>query len=151
MRKYRLFYKFAEREVYMELNMMSIGERIKKRRLDLRLTQTDIFEQCGIASGTLSRIENGINVPSIIIFHKLAQTLKCDMDWLATGKSSNTQISSLCESEENLLNGFRQLPEDEQIELLEILEMKLRKLHKTRNHSAQSSQSTATERNDIAG
>lgn len=135
----------------MELNMMSIGERIKTRRLDLHLTQTDIFEQCGIASGTLSRIENGKNIPSIIIFHKLAHVLKCDMDWLATGKSSNTQILNLCESEENLLNGFRELPEDEQTELLEILEMKLRKLHKARSNSAPSYQSTDLKKGNVAG
>ena len=110
----------------MEINMLSIGERIKKRRLELHLTQTDIFEKCGIASGVLSRIENGKNVPSIMAFYKLSQVLDCDMDWLATGSSTNMQNSMFYKNEEEFLLGFRELPEEDQYELLEILKLKLR-------------------------
>lgn len=35
----------------MDVSMESIGERIKARRKELQLTQTDIFEMCGIRSG----------------------------------------------------------------------------------------------------
>ena len=44
----------------MDISMTSIGERIKNRRLELGLTQTDIYQACGISSGALSKIENGI-------------------------------------------------------------------------------------------
>jgi len=43
----------------MEIIMKSIGERIRNRRKELHLTQTDIRAACGISSGALSEIENG--------------------------------------------------------------------------------------------
>lgn len=135
----------------MEVDMLSIGERIKIRRLELRLTQTDIYERCGIASGVLSRIENGKNVPSAIAFYKLSQVLECDMDWLATGKSANIQNDVFCKNEELLLNGFRELQEEDQEELIEILEIKLRKSQRTREASARLSQSTDTEKDNRVG
>ena len=123
----------------MEIDMPSIGERLKKRRLELHLTQTDIYEKCGITSGVLSRIENGKNVPSVIAFYKLSQILECDMNWLLTGISSNIQNDFFCENEEFLLNGFRELSAEDKEEILEILEMKLRKLKRTRENTGKSS------------
>ena len=102
----------------MELDMMGIGERIKTRRKELKLSQTDIYERCDITSGALSKIENGKTTPSVIAFYKLSQVLECDMNWLATGISSNMQKSNICKLEEELLNGFRELPEDDKEELM---------------------------------
>lgn len=135
----------------MEINMISVGNRIKQRRNSLNLTQIDIHKKCGIASGALSQIENGTRTPSVIIFYKLSQVLECSMDWLLTGESTNSEINNFSENEETLLNSFRQLSKEDQDELMQILEIKINKTLKSRNYSAPSSQSTATERNDIAG
>ena len=135
----------------MEIDMVSIGERIKTRRLEMHLTQTDIYEKCGIASGVLSRIENGKNVPSVITFHKLSEVLECDMNWLATGISSNMQKSNICKLEEELLNGFRELPEDDKEELMGLLQLKLRKVKKERDVTAKSSGLMGTENGDMVG
>ena len=89
-------------------DMMGIGERIKTRRKELKLSQTDIYERCDITSGALSKIENGKTTPSVIAFYKLSQVLECDMNWLATRISSNMQKSNICKLEEELLNGFRE-------------------------------------------
>ena len=112
----------------MDVSMESIGERIKARRKELQLTQTDIFEMCGIRSGALSRIENGTSVPSIILFYRIAEVLQCDMDWLMTGVSPNVKNVTFSKSEEELLNGFRQLDQDDQEELMGLLALKLRKV-----------------------
>ena len=64
----------------MELDMIGIGERIKTRRKELKLSQTDIYERCDITSGALSKIENGKTTPSVIAFYKLSQVLECDMN-----------------------------------------------------------------------
>ena len=97
----------------MELDMMGIGERIKTRRKELKLSQTDIYERCDITSGALSKNRKRKTTPSVIAFYKLSQVLECDMNWLATGISSNMQKSNICKLEEELLNGFRELPEDD--------------------------------------
>lgn len=123
----------------MELDMMGIGERIKTRRKELKLSQTDIYERCDITSGALSKIENGKTTPSVIAFYKLSQVLECDMNWLATG------ISPICRSpisanwRNELLNGFRELPEDDKEELMGLLQLKLRKVKKERDVTAKSS------------
>jgi len=130
-------------------NMESIGKRILERRKELQLTQTDIYNKCEIATGALSKIENGIRVPSCIIFYKLACALNCSMDWLMTGKSANEHIAKLCQKEEMLLNGFQKLSEEDKDELIEILEIKLHKMQKTRE--AKSSQLTETKKNNKVG
>ena len=43
----------------MNIDMPTIGNRIKIRKKRIRSLQTDIFEKCAISSGALSRIENG--------------------------------------------------------------------------------------------
>lgn len=123
----------------MDIDMESVGDRIKNRRKDMHLTQTDIFNMCGIRSGALSRIENGTSVPSVILFYRIAQILECDMQWLLTGVSSNMKMPDFSKNEETLLDGFQKLSEEEQAELLGILELKLQKIHKARNNSTKSS------------
>lgn len=135
----------------MELDMIGIGERIKTRRKELKLSQTDIYERCDITSGALSKIENGKTTPSIIAFYKLSQVLECDMNWLATGISSNMQKFNICKLEEELLNGFRELSEDDKEELLGLLHLKLRKVQRARGTSAKSSGLTDTETGDMVG
>lgn len=132
-------------------DMKSIGSRILGRRKELRLTQTDIYNKCGLATGALSKIENGIRVPSCTIFYDLACALDCSMDWLMTGKYANEHNINLCQKEENFLNGFRELSEDDQEELMGLLEMKLRKTHKARETSAKTSGLTNTEKGSMVG
>lgn len=103
----------------MFYDMKDIGNRIKERRKELKLTQNDIYEQCGIASGALSQIENGTRTPSILIFYKLSQTLQCNADWLITGKSTNQKMN---DNETEMLSYFNLLPEREQIKWIARLE-----------------------------
>lgn len=119
----------------MEVTMESIGNRIKNRRKELHLTQTDIKSMCSISSGALSEMENGNRTPSVILFHSLSQALECSMDWLATGESPNPDTLLHSESgvletqaEAELLNGFRQLDLDDREEILTLLNLKLRRL-----------------------
>lgn len=122
----------------MKLLMTDIGNRIKERRKELGLSQTEIDEKCGISSGALSKIENGKTTPSIIAFYKLSQVLNCDINWLATGFSSNFQNNTLCKLEDELLKNFRILPDDEQKEILEFITFKIYKLKRDKNNIAKS-------------
>lgn len=119
-------------------NIKNIGNRILERRKELRLTQTDIYNKCGLATGALSKIENGLRVPSCTIFYDLACALDCSMDWLMTGESANKHNIELCQKEEKLLNGFRELSEDDQEELIGLLEIKLHKIQRARNANSKS-------------
>jgi transcriptional regulator with XRE-family HTH domain len=54
---------------------MDIGARIKKMRMQQRLTQEDIANLCGFTKSLLSKIENGRVVPSIATLTKIAEAL----------------------------------------------------------------------------
>ena len=107
-----------------------IGHRIKERRKDLRITQTQIKEHCGISSGNLSGIETGRYLPSAVSLIELARILDCSVDWILTGESSNSKNSSFIDIKENdrrLLDYFHDMSEADQEDLLLIAEMKANK------------------------
>lgn len=135
----------------MDINMESVGARIKNRRNEIHLTQTDIFNMCGIRSGALSRIENGTSVPSVILFYRIAQILECDMQWLLTGDSPNMEIPIFSQNEEKLLEGFRELSKAEQEELLGILTLKQQKEKRQAETTTKSSKLTETNSDVMVG
>lgn len=121
-----------------------IGQRIKERRKELKITQTQIQQQTSISSGNLSCIENGKYLPSAIALLELSDILNCSVDWILTGKSSIS--NNLCPEELNLIYGFRELPQEDKNELLAILQIKLQK-----NQDKRSSNSILSNNNNIAG
>ena len=129
-----------------------IGQRIKERRKELKITQTQIQRETSISSGNLSCIENGKYLPSAIALLELSKILDCSIDWILTGKSSLSKINPILDNEEtDLLNGFRQLSEDDKEELLCLLHVKLRKLQRARETSAKSSGLTDIEKGNKVG
>ncbi len=127
-----------------------IGQRIKERRKELKITQTQIQQETSISSGNLSCIENGKYLPSAVALLELSKILDCSIDWMLTGKPSISESSAILDSKETkVLNGFRELSEDDQEELIGLLEMKLRKTHKARGTSAKSSGLTDTEKGNM--
>ena len=104
----------------MDLNMQTIGERIKRRRLELNLTQTQIKDAVGTSSGNLSEIENG---------NRLSEILNCSIDWIIKGDSSVEEKSdfSFREDEKRLINLYRQMSTIDQEDLILIAEMKANK------------------------
>lgn len=105
-----------------------IGQRIKERRKELHITQTEIQETCGISSGNLSGIETGRYLPSAVALIQLAQVLNCSIDWILTGDSSISKNSFFVDNKEKvLIEYFRQMSLEDQEELLMIGKMKASK------------------------
>ena len=65
--------------------MATFGERVRERRLELKMGQPDLARAAGIRQSTVSNIESGRNKGSKYIA-ELAAALKCSAHWLATGK-----------------------------------------------------------------
>lgn len=129
-----------------------VGQRIKERRKHLKITQTKIQQETSISSGNLSCIENGKYLPSAVALLELSKILNCSIDWILTGKSSISEDSIVTDNEEiELLNGFRELPEEDKEELLCLLQIKLRKLQKAKGAKATSSHLPDTEKGDMVG
>lgn len=65
---------------------MSIAERVKARRLELKLTQAQLGNLSGIRQQSIQSIEAGeIERPRRIL--ELSQALQCSVEWLCTGKN----------------------------------------------------------------
>lgn len=65
---------------------MSLGERTRKRRQVLKLTQHELAEALGLTSQHISAIEQDKRSPSLAILARLAEELGVTVDYLVTGK-----------------------------------------------------------------
>ena len=126
----------------MELDIQSIGKRIKKRRKELHLTQTEIKEKTGISSGNMSDIERGNRLPAATTLAQLSEILDCSIDWILTGKSpvSENLISpDIGEKDQKLLSLFHEISEEDQEELLMIAQLKYNRTQKSKEAEVTSS------------
>lgn len=65
---------------------MSIGQRIRKRRQELNLTQQDLADALGLTPQHISLIEQDKRIPSLLSLVKLAEELGVTVGYLVTGK-----------------------------------------------------------------
>lgn len=59
--------------------MVNLGNRIKLRRKELKITQVTLVELSGISLNTLSRIEGGKANPTIEMLSKIADILGLEL------------------------------------------------------------------------
>lgn len=71
--------------------MPELGERVRKARLALGLTQKDFAGSLGIVQGFLSGIETGRKVPSDTLLIALTHTFGINRDWLLQGAGETFQ------------------------------------------------------------
>ena len=130
------------------MDTVELGKRIKNRRLELNLTQSDIKQKTGISTGNLSDIERGRSAPSASALCELSDVLECSVDYILFGKSRNTDKSKLSDIREQLtpvqelvLSSLLELDPIDQEEILDIIEMKIRR----KKHLARSLNSATSE------
>ena len=116
------------------MDTVELGKRIKNRRLELNLTQSDIKQKTGISTGNLSDIERGRSAPSASALCELSDVLECSVDYILFGKSRNTDKTGLSVIREQLtpvqdlvLSSLLELDPIDQEEILDIIEMKIRR------------------------
>lgn len=71
--------------------MAGVGERIKKRRLELAWTQDQLCQKAGISKGFLSDLENDKRSVSAENLLEIARALSLSLDYLMTGTASQEQ------------------------------------------------------------
>lgn len=95
---------------------MDISTRIKKERLNLKLTQKKLAKQLGISQKTVSSYERGKCIPPIDILKKLAETFNVTTDYLLGITDEHFDKNSLKiavePKEYRLLSIFRKLDSD---------------------------------------
>jgi len=67
---------------------MTVGERVKKRRQALKLTQKELAEGAGLSPQHISAIEQDKRAPSLGALGRIGAYLGITTDYLITGKES---------------------------------------------------------------
>ncbi|MCG2775670.1 MAG: XRE family transcriptional regulator [Desulfobacterales bacterium] len=69
-----------------------IGVRVKEHRRESGLTQKKLAEATGLSPGLLSRIENGLAMPSIPTLQIISNTLKTEIGYFFKDEEENAYI-----------------------------------------------------------
>lgn len=98
--------------------MKTIGQRIKKRRAEMNLTQRELAKIVGVAHVTISQWENEQTAPKGENLFSLAAALKKTAAWVIKGddcgESEATQGAVTLEPEQRkIIDLFNRLPEKE--------------------------------------
>jgi transcriptional regulator with XRE-family HTH domain len=72
---------------------MNLGQRIRKRREALNITQQELAQALGVTPQHISVIEQSKRVPSLTFLAKLAEKLGVSIDYLASGKAAQGEIA----------------------------------------------------------
>ena len=102
-------------------------ELLKKRIVEARekkgLNQAQLAAQAGITPAAVSQIENGLRVPSVPVFQKIASVLRVSMDYLA-GKKEEVEIEDLLQQDEARIffRNFQSLDSEDQKTILKHIE-----------------------------
>jgi len=92
-----------------DLFAMHIGERIRRRRERLGLTQDQIGEALGVSRETVSQWESGTTEPRPARYPLLCQTLRCNLKWLLAGEGTEEADPELTERERAHLSDYRRV------------------------------------------
>lgn len=88
---------------------MTIGERIKKMRRELNLTQQKFAEQIGTTQNGIASYEIGRREPSAAVLNNICKTFNVNEHWLRTGEGEmfiqRTSADELTAAVERLLAG----------------------------------------------
>ena len=71
--------------------LIELGERIRKRRQEMKLSQESFAERAGISVNTVSRIEGGQTAMSVEIFRKMIEILEIDANVLLGKEGGGTE------------------------------------------------------------
>lgn len=107
--------------------MKGIGERIRERREELGISQTELARRTGYADKTaISKIESGRNelVPSKVA--RFAEALGCDPADLLPDVWSRPMTDAplvLTEEEKDIIHKLRMIPDEDRTAVLKVLDM----------------------------
>ena len=82
----------AEVEESRELSGEELGLRLRLARRTKGWTMKQLAEAAGCSESLLSKIENGRNLPSLPLLHRLVQVLETNIGWLFGDRASQRNI-----------------------------------------------------------
>ncbi|EMB3264487.1 TPA: helix-turn-helix domain-containing protein [Klebsiella michiganensis] len=105
------------------MSEITLGQRIKQRRKQIGLSQSDLSKSAGVSDSSVSLWESDNTAPRGANLHKLATALQCSPTWILFGDEDQApgapqqagEQPNLSDDEIELLKLYRALPESEQV------------------------------------
>ena len=88
---------------------MDIGSKIRKSRVDAKLTQEQAAEALGISRQTISNWENEKSYPDIVSVLKMSDLYQVSLDYLLKGESSMSSYMDYLDESTNQVKSRRRL------------------------------------------
>ena len=103
----------------MNIDYKLIGERIKKARKNLGLTQQELAEKLNVSIGYVSQVERGITKISLDLLGAIASIYKCDVASLIT----ESAVNSTAYAETEILFEIQKLDHKKKRTILEMIKL----------------------------
>lgn len=99
---------------------MGIGERVRKRRVELGLTRNELAEKLHVTPSAVANYENNISVPKPELLISLMKNLGIDANYLYADYISDDLIEknykkNMSEEEQASVRKYRELTENENV------------------------------------
>ena len=90
---------------------MGLSNRLKERREQLGLSQSEVASLLGITPGAIGNYENGVSTPKADILFKVFDALKCDANYLFQDEMKNISGDDVATPQEmeNIVKKYRDL------------------------------------------
>lgn len=88
---------------------MSFGSRLKERREELGLKQSELGKMLGITGSAIGNYENGVSSPKADILYQVFSVLKCDANYLFQDEMKELDTDDLTVPEIKLAKKYRLL------------------------------------------
>ena len=73
---------------YITIGSMSIGSNIRKKRENLKISQTKLAESVGISQSLMAQFERGSKIPNMMLGREIASVLQCKMEDLVSDEEA---------------------------------------------------------------
>ena len=104
-------------------HLKAIGEKLRKKRKELGLTQTALYIQTGVPVKRIGEIEGGLHNPSHAMIYRLATSLGMTMEELTSEDSCPSKCPK--EEEKELMDMLDKLSIEKQKKIITYLELRI--------------------------
>lgn len=88
---------------------MSFGSRLKEKREELGLKQSDLGKLLGVTGSAIGNYENGVSSPKADILYRVFDVLKCDANFLFQDEMKEFEKENFSDDEIKMVKKYRNL------------------------------------------
>ena len=100
--------------------LLLFGERLRKRRMALKMTQESVAEQIGVTLRWYQRIERGENTVSVDTLLNISRVLSVSIDYLMFGEFTNSLVNPYADIVAKITDGLSPSQRDNAINILQL-------------------------------